>query len=81
MTEPCLYDQYAATRGEIVAPCRGKRSFDTPFCFEHLHRVAWLSLGIKPQVVVEVERRVEVVPPWIIAILLIAMWSLVCTGG
>ena len=47
MTEPCSYDRYSGLHGAPVEPCRCARIFDTPYCLDHLHRVAWLSIGVR----------------------------------
>lgn len=44
--EPCLHHHFARVLGDTVEPCRSPRAFETPYCLDHLWRVAWLSLSV-----------------------------------
>jgi hypothetical protein len=76
----CIYERFAALRGLAVERCPYQRHDDTPFCHEHLVRVAWLSLGHDPKVV-RVPFRVSVVPRWMVGLLLLLAYAALCSGG
>lgn len=79
----CLHHRWAEVHDAETAPCQDERVFDTPYCLHHLHDVAWLSLGRRPERV-RVERvpvvvRESDVPALLSVVLAVVMWWLACS--